>query len=64
MGTNIGGIIQMGEAFSTAVSRGFPGAPSWLSWNNGFYAMLFFTLVVIFPLCMLPQMKKVRSVAK
>ena len=59
VGTNIGGIIQMGESFGYAVETQWPDAPSWLYGRSGTAAMLFFTLGVMFPLCMLPQMRKV-----
>ena len=54
-------IIQMGEAFGFAVETQWPDAPTWLYGRSGTAAMLFFTLVIIFPLSMLPKMRKVRG---
>lgn len=62
VGTNIGAIIQMGESFGFAISSQWPDAPNWLWDRSGTAAMLFFTLCVIFPLCMLPQMRKLELV--
>ncbi|KAL4457628.1 hypothetical protein ABPG75_012493 [Micractinium tetrahymenae] len=62
IGTNIGGIIQMGEAFGYAVEIQWPDAPNWLWDRSGTAAMLFFTLCIIFPLSMLPKMRKLEMV--
>ncbi|PSC70040.1 Amino acid transporter isoform A [Micractinium conductrix] len=62
VGTNIGAIIQMGEAFGFAVETQWPDAPTWLYGRSGTAAMLFFTLVIIFPLSMLPKMRKLEMV--
>lgn len=59
LGTNMGALIQMGEGASYAVSAQWPDAPGWLTARHGMAAVLFFTLVVIFPLSMLPNMRKV-----
>jgi sodium-coupled neutral amino acid transporter 10 len=62
IGTNIGAIIQMGEAFGYAISTQWPDAPGWLWERSGTAAMLFFTLVIIFPLSMLPRMRHLEYV--
>lgn len=62
VGTNIGAIIQMGEAFGFAISSQWPEAPAWLWDRSGTAAMIFFTLCVIFPLSMLPKMRQLELV--
>jgi hypothetical protein len=59
LGTNMGALIQMGEGAAYAISTQWPDAPEWLYARQGIAAVLFFTLLVIFPLCMLPSMRKV-----
>lgn len=59
LGTNIGALIQLGEGASFAISSQWPDAPEWLYARHGIAAVLFFTLAVIFPLAMLPNMRKV-----
>ena len=54
-----GAIIQLGEGASFAISQQWPDAPEWLYGRHGTAAMLFFTVVIIFPLSMLPNMRKV-----
>jgi amino acid permease len=52
----------MGEAFGYAISTQWPDAPGWLWERSGTAAMLFFTLVIIFPLSMLPRMRHLEYV--
>ena len=59
LGTNMGALIQLGEGASFAISNQWPDAPEWLYARHGIAAVIFFTLCVIFPLCMLPNMRKV-----
>ncbi|KAI7845451.1 hypothetical protein COHA_001001 [Chlorella ohadii] len=54
--------LKMGEAFGYAISTQWPDAPGWLWERNGTAAMLFFTLVVIFPLSNLPRMRHLEIV--
>lgn len=61
-GTNMGAIIQMGEAFGFAVQTQWPDAPNWLWDRSGTAAMIFFTLAVIFPLSMMPKMRSLEMV--
>ena len=59
LGTNMGALIQLGEGASFAISNQWPDAPEWLYARHGIAAVIFFTICVIFPLCMLPNMRKV-----
>lgn len=62
LGTNMGALIQLGEGASFAISNQWPDAPEWLYARHGIAAVIFFTLCVIFPLCMLPNMRKLELV--
>lgn len=57
-GTNLGGLAQLGQGAAYTIRTEWPGAPAWLH-HNGTAAILFFSLAVIFPLAMLPTMRKV-----
>ncbi|KDD76732.1 hypothetical protein H632_c124p0 [Helicosporidium sp. ATCC 50920] len=58
LGTIIGAIIQTGEVGSAGLLWTFPDTtPPFLVWRGGTVIMVFFTLVFIFPLSMLRNMR-------
>ena len=63
LGTIIGALIQCGEVGSAGLLSTWPDStPGFLTYRSGLAIVVFFTLLVILPLCLLPSMRQLEMV--